>query len=135
LNLRYRFQIDHNSASLQRNEVGANLDLSWLNLDAQYLQLQDDPADPDVNRREEVVAEAELRATSWLSLHGQLRRNLEQDRWVSYSFGLSYIHPCLEVFAGMRRKFTDDRDADGDLSVAVRLEFKNLGSVGLEEGL
>jgi hypothetical protein len=35
----------------------------------------------------------------------------------------------------MQRKFTDDRDADADTSVAVRLAFKNLGSVGLEEGL
>jgi LPS-assembly protein len=135
LDLRYRFLLDQDSASLLRNEVGAGLDLAWLEIDAQYLYLQDDPTDPDVDRREEVIAEGELRATSWLSLHGQLRRNLEEDRWISYSLGLSYIHPCLEVFAGMRRKFTDDRDADGDLSVAVRLEFKNLGSVGLEEGL
>jgi hypothetical protein len=82
-----------------------------------------------------VIAEAELRATSWLSLHGQLRRNLDEDRWISYRVGLTYIHPCLEVFAGMRRKFTDDRDADGDTSVAISLAFKNLGAVGLEEGL
>jgi hypothetical protein len=60
---------------------------------------------------------------------------VEEDRWVSYRFGLTYIHPCLEVFAGMQRKFTDDRDADDSTSVAVRLAFKNLGAVGLEEGL
>jgi LPS-assembly protein len=135
LNLRYRFQIDHNSPSLLRNEVGANLSIPWLRLDAQYLLLKDDPDDPDVEAREEVTIEAELQATSWLALEGELRRNVEEDRWVSYRFGLTYIHPCLEVFAGMQRKFTDDRDADADTSVAVRLAFKNLGSVGLEEGL
>lgn len=148
LNLRYRFQIDHNSASLLRNEVGANVGISWLRLDAQYLFLkndpadprsQDDPDDPDddfaVGEREEVIVEAELRATSWLSLHGELRRNLDRDAWIYYRFGLTYIHPCLEVFAGMQRKFTDDRDADADTSIAVRLAFKNLGAVGLEEGL
>jgi LPS-assembly protein len=144
LNLRYRFSIDHNSGSLVRNEVGANVGISWLRLDAQYLFLKDDPADPDlqdepdepvVDEREEVIIEAELRATSWLSLHGELRRNLDQDAWIYYRAGLTYIHPCLEVFAGMQRKFTDDRDADADTSVAVRLAFKNLGAVGLEEGL
>jgi LPS-assembly protein len=135
LNLRYRFQIDHNSASLLRNEVGANLGIPWLRLDAQYLLLKDDPADFEVGEREEVIAEVELQATSWLSLHGQLRRNLDEDRWVSYRVGLTYIHPCLEVFAGMQRRFTDDRDADADTSVAVRLAFRNLGAVGLEEGL
>jgi LPS-assembly protein len=148
LNLRYRFLIDHNSASLQRNEVGATLGLPWLRLDAQYLLLKDDPVevpsdddpdDPDddfvIDEREEVIIEAELRATSWLALHGELRRNLDQDAWIYYRAGLSYIHPCLEVFAGMQRKFTDDRDADADTSVAVRVAFKNLGAVGLEEGL
>jgi lipopolysaccharide assembly outer membrane protein LptD (OstA) len=82
-----------------------------------------------------VIASAELKATPWLSLQGQLRRNLEQDRWVSYRFGLSYIHPCLEVFAGVQRRFTDDRDADADTSVAVRVEFKNRGAFGVEEGV
>jgi LPS-assembly protein len=144
LNLRYRFSIDHNSPSLVRNEVGANVGISWLRLDAQYLFLKNDPGDPDlqddpdepvVGEREEVIIEAELRATSWLSLQGELRRNLDQDRWVYYRAGLTYIHPCLEVFAGMQRKFTRDRDADPETSVAVRLAFKNLGAVGLEEGL
>jgi LPS-assembly protein len=141
LNLRYRFSLDQDSASLVRNEVGANVGISWLRLDAQYLFLKDDPADPDLgdedpsDEREEVIIEAELRATSWLSLHGELRRNLDQDAWIYYRAGLTYIHPCLEVFAGMQRKFTDDRDADADTSVAVRLAFKNLGAVGLEEGL
>jgi LPS-assembly protein len=135
LNLRYRFQIDHNSASLLRNEVGANLSLSWLRVGAQYLFLKNDPSDFEVKEREEVVASAELKATSWLALEGRLRRNIEQDRWVSYRAGLTYIHPCLEVFAGMQRRFTNDRDADGDISIAVRVAFKNLGAVGLEEGL
>ena len=135
LDLRYRFRIDQDSASLQRNEVGAHFSLPWLDVDAQYLFLKDDPSDPDVDQREEVIASAELKATSWLSLQGRLRRNLEQNCWVSYRFGLSYIHPCLEVFAGMQRRFTDDRDADGDTSVAVRVEFKNLGALGVEEGV
>jgi LPS-assembly protein len=135
LNFRYRFRLDQDSASLLRNEVGANLGISWLRLDAQYLFLEDDPADPEIGARQEVIAEGELRATSWLAFQGRLRRNLEEDRWVSYRVGLTYIHPCLEVFAGMQRRFTDDRDADGDLSVAVRLAFKNLGAVGIEEGL
>ena len=130
-----------------RNEVGANVGISWLRLDAQYLflkgdsgdlQFQDDPDDPDdflVDEREEVIVEAELRATSWLSLHGELRRDLDQDAWIYYRAGLTYIHPCLEVFAGMQRKFTDDRDADADTSVAISVAFKNLGAVGIEEGL
>jgi LPS-assembly protein len=135
LSLRYRFRLDQDSASLLRNEVGATLGISWLRLDAQYLFLEDDPADPEIGARQEVIAEGELRATSWLSFQGRLRRNLEEDRWISYRLGLTYIHPCLEVFAGMQRRFTDDRDADGDLSIAVRLAFKNLGAVGVEEGL
>jgi peptidyl-prolyl cis-trans isomerase SurA len=36
-----------------------------------------------------------------------------------------------EVFAGMQRRSTDDRDADGDTSLAIRLAFKNW-PVGLE---
>lgn len=135
LSLRYRFRLDQDSASLLRNEVGANVDISWLRLDAQYLFLEDDPADPEVDSRQEVIAEGELRATSWLAFQGRLRRNLEEDRWISYRVGLTYIHPCLEVFAGMQRRFTDDRDADGDLSFAVRLAFLNLGAIGIEEGL
>ena len=106
--------------------------------DPDDLQFEDDPDDPDdfvIDEREEVIVEAELRATSWLSLHGELRRNLDQDAWIYYRVGLTYIHPCLEVFAGMQRKFTDDRDADADTSVAISVAFKNLGAVGIEEGL
>jgi hypothetical protein len=39
------------------------------------------------------------------------------------------------VFAGVQRRFTDDRDADADTSVALRVEFKNLGAFGVEEGV
>ena len=92
-------------------------------------------ADTEIGARQEVIVEGEVQVTPWLAVEGRLRRNLEEDRWISYRAGLTYIHPCLEVFAGMQRRFTDDRDADGDLSIAVRLAFKNLGSVGLEEGL
>jgi hypothetical protein len=46
-----------------------------------------------------------------------------------------YHHPCVEVFAGMQRRFTRDRDADPDTSIALRIEFKNLGSVGSSQGL
>jgi LPS-assembly protein len=135
LNLRYRFRLDQDSLSMARNEVGATFGLPWLHIDAQYLFLKDDPGDLDIDQREEFTTSAELEATSWLGFQARARRNLEADRWVSYRFGMIYRHPCVELFAGMERRFTNDRDADADTSVAVRLEFKNLGAVGAGQGL
>jgi LPS-assembly protein len=135
LNFRYRFRLDQDSLSLLRNEVGANFGLPWLRIDAEYLYLKDDPGDLDIDQREEFTTSAELEATSWLSFEARARRNLEADRWVSYQFGMIYHHPCVEVFAGMQRRFTRDRDADPDTSIALRIEFKNLGSVGSSQGL
>lgn len=135
LDVRYRFLLDQDSASLLRNEVGANFGLSWLRFDAQYLFLQDDPGDIAVGRREEFIGRVDLQATPWLAFQARGRRNIEDDRWIRYQFGVVYIHPCLELFAGVQRRFTDDRDADADTSIALRVEFKNLGAVGASQGL
>ena len=49
----------------------------------------------------------------WLSLRGAAAAQPRGGPRIFYRSRAGLPHPCLEVFAGMQRRFTDDRDADG----------------------
>ena len=127
--VRYRFRLDRDSLALLRNEISAGLGPTWMRLGVNYVSLEDDPALDVSRRREEIVGALSLDLTPSITFRTQLRRDLEEDRWISQKFGLVYRNPCLQLVAGVERKFTSNRDAVDTTTFTIRVVLKNLGDL------
>jgi hypothetical protein len=68
-----------------------------------------------------------------LSLRATTRYDLAEDRTVSQQFGLVYTHPCLQLAAGVERRNTSDRDAEDSTTFSLRVTFKYLGAIGVDQ--
>jgi hypothetical protein len=97
-----------------------------------YLSLEDDPALDRARKREEVTAGVVLGLLPSLSVRLQTRRNLQQDRNVWHKFGLVYRHPCLELVAGIERRFTQRADAEDATTFSFRVSFTHLGELAAD---
>jgi LPS-assembly protein len=130
--VRYRFGLDQNDLTPTRNEVGAALGPRRVRFGVTYLSLEDDPALDETRSREELTAGVVLGVLPSLSVRAQFRRNLEQDRDVWQKFGLVYRHPCLELVAGIERRFTRQADAEDATTFSFRVSFTHLGELAAD---
>ena len=112
LDLRYRFRLDKSDLTYVRNEVEMVTGPPRVRFDLGYLMLEDDPALQSLREREEIRGGISLRLLDSLSLRLSTRYDLAEDRSISDQFGLFYIHPCLQLLAGVERLNTSDRDAE-----------------------
>ena len=96
------------------------------------LSLEDDPALERERKREEITAGVALGLSPSLSVRAQTRRNLQQDRNVWHKFGLVYRHPCLELVAGVERRFTQRADAEDATTFSFRVSFTHLGELAAD---
>lgn len=133
--VRYRFRLDRDSLSLLRNEIGAVVGPRRVRFDVTYLSLDDDPEAGQERSREEITAGVTVGLLRSLSLRAQTRRNLRADRTVWHKFGLIYRHPCLQLVAGLERRFTQNRDAEDTTTFSFRVIFQNLGELAADSKL
>jgi LPS-assembly protein len=127
--VRYRFALDQKDLTPTRNELGAVLGPRRARFAVTYLSLEDDPALERERKREEVTAGVVLGLSQSLSVRAQTRRNLQDDRNVWHKFGLVYRHPCLELVAGIERRFTRRADAEDATTFSFRVSFTHLGEL------
>ena len=106
-----------------------------MRFDLGYLMLEDDPALQSLREREEIRGGISLRLLDSLSLRLSTRYDLAEDRSISDQFGLFYIHPCLQLLAGVERLNTSDRDAEPTTTISFRVILKNLGEIGTDADL
>ena len=132
----YRFRLDNDTFTPERNEVQASLGPQRLRFNVNFLSLEDDPdvLEETFDDRKEITAGVLVGLTETIAVRGQTRRDLEEDSTIASTFGLVYRHPCLLVVAGVERRFTEDRDARAETSVSVRLSFQNLGEFSADPG-
>jgi LPS-assembly protein len=127
--VRYRFALDQKDLTPTRNELGAVVGPRRARFAVTYLSLEDDPALERERKREEVTAGVVLGLSQSLSVRAQTRRNLQDDRNVWHKFGLVYRHPCLELVAGIERRFTRRADAEDATTFSFRVSFTHLGEL------
>jgi LPS-assembly protein len=133
--VRYRFRLDQDDLTPTRNELGAVVGPSRVRVGVTYLSLEDDPTVERGRKREEITAGVVLRVLPSLALRAQFRRNLQQERDIWHKYGFVYRHPCLELVGGVERRFTENADAEEDITFSVRVSFTNLGSLSAESGM
>jgi LPS-assembly protein len=97
--------------------------------------LEDDPALQSLREREEIRGGISLQVLDSLSLRLATRYDLSEDRSISDQLGLLYVHPCLQLLAGIERLNTSDRDAEGTTTISFRVILRNLGEIGTDADL
>lgn len=130
LSLAYKFRVDQESFSFNRNAVTVGLDLSPVKLNVDYLSV-DDNFDITTNNvdgnRELVLANAAIDITEKWELSGGGHRNLESGEWVSTKANVIYKGDCVDVRLAWFKEFTRDRDIRPNTTLSLQISLKNLG--------
>jgi LPS-assembly protein len=125
--LSYRFAVDKEDATLNRNDVGVGLNVPWLGLNASYRTLKNNRYLPD--SREAIVSASLPFSDSW-SIYGAGRRDLELNQMVSANGGIIYKNECFNIVLDSARSYARDRDIAPITEFTFRVAFKNLGEFG-----
>lgn len=123
LSAAYRFRLDRNDLTPQRNEVNMTFNMEPLYLRADYLHLNDDPFLAD---REEVVANSSLALTNYWSIFAGTRRDLKQNQQTEANAGFRYQDECFKLYGNFSRSLIRDRDVEPSTSFVLRVELENL---------
>ncbi len=132
LDLTYRFRTDKSSFSLQRSEIKANIGPPALNFDVTYTFLDDEiqSGGEIVEEREEIRVQVNSKIGRYWSVFGSHRRDIEEDRELSWKAGITYEDECFAIRGGYERTFFNDRDVTKEDAFFVNVSFKHLGQVG-----
>lgn len=132
LDLAYRFRLDKNSISLNRNAFTAALNYAPVTVSLDYLSVDDSfdstISNLDAENRELVIAGASLDLTDDWTLTANGHRNLESGEWVSTKTSLFYTVDCIDFGLTWFKEFTRDRDIRPNTTVSFEISLKNLGN-------
>jgi len=123
----HRFRLDGNERDFQRHELYARGQYGPVSGSLGYLFLEADPLAGFDEDREEIYANAAIKVAEEWTLYGSSRADLEDSRFVSSRGGIRYENECCAVDLSIKRRFNDDRDANDDTSVGLRVRLKSLG--------
>ncbi len=124
----YRFRLDKDNFSFNRNEVGLNLNLEPISVASTYTFINGLNTTPD---RQEVAAATRIKVTDNVALLTSARRNLDNDAsagWVNIGGGVEYNNDCLRSTFEVNREFTRDRDIEPSTEFIFKVSLINLGS-------
>jgi len=128
LSLAYRFRLDGGDFRFRRNEVEAALGPPRLRFAVGYVAVDDKVTDvEEQQRREEVNTSATVAiADHWIT-EGFARYDLTGVGWIAAGGGISYQDECILLGIRVKRRFTEDRDAQPETSVLFVVKLLNLG--------
>ncbi|MGF1475093.1 MAG: LPS-assembly protein LptD [Geminicoccaceae bacterium] len=129
-NLSYRFRIDNETADLTRSETILAFGPPRLRFGIGHVRLGDEVSDEGFDDREELRASVNAGITPNLNVVLSTRQALDAGETVRNAAGLVYRNSCVNVFAGVERDFTADRDASDTTTISLRLTLRNLGEFG-----
>ena len=131
LTLTYRFRLDPEDATLNRNEVGFNFSQPRFYFGGNYVTL-DETANSDLTGdREQLQMYGGVTLTDHWSVAGNLTHDLSQDRsrLLRGRFGFTYRDECTLFGIDFERSNISDEDIEPDDRVMFRLILTHLGGV------
>jgi len=123
LSLAYRFRVDKDNYTLNRNEVNAALGWPRFGL---YTNFLDERADPLLGNKQDLSGGAAVRIGDNWTLGVGADRDLLRNAFVGANAALTYQNECITVQSTAGHDFTSDRDFRQGTSVKVQLFLKNL---------
>ena len=127
IDLSYRFALNNDDLSPNRNEVVLGFVRPWLSFSGAFRQLNNNQFLPDSR---EAIVNTSLPLTDEWSLFGAARRDVELDQTIAAASGLLYRNECFNMVLQVRRNYTRDRDIEPSTNFTFRIGFKNLGEFG-----
>jgi LPS-assembly protein len=125
--LSYRFALDAQDATLNRNEIGLGFSSPSLALSGAYRSIKNNSYLKD---SQEGSINATLPFSDAWSIYGSASRDLELDQMVSANGGIIYKNECFTIMLDGLRTYARDRDITPTTAFTFRVGFKNLGEFG-----
>ncbi|MBL0319598.1 MAG: LPS-assembly protein LptD [Alphaproteobacteria bacterium] len=125
MDISYRFRLNHDDLSFERNEIGLGLNLDPVKLDMQYLYLQRDFITGTT--RDEVSDMLEVALNKYWNFIAESRLDLTgESGLISTSAGFMYKGPCSNMIIRLDKEYTRDRDVEPSTSIIFKISLKNL---------
>jgi LPS-assembly protein len=128
LNLLYRTQFSPDNLSPQRNEVSAKVGGAALNVNADYIFI-DQSQGSEFAGREEINGRIASQIKRNWSAYTQARHDLSSSDLRNIGFGLVYEDECVKFTSEYTRSFFQDRDLKPSDALTFTLVLKTLGEV------
>lgn len=127
----YRYRIDKDDFSLNRNAVTASVDVDPIFLQVDYLSLNDSfdstIANSANSKREFVIVNSNVDVSENWSVRGNLHHDLKSDEFITTGLGALYNGDCIDLSLNWSREFTQDRDIEPNNTFSFQIGLKNLG--------
>lgn len=127
----YRFALDNKTLRTNRNEVQVDYTRPWLNLSTSYRSIDNNQF---LTSSKEAQVIAALPITDRWSIHGDGRRDMTNDQFVSLGSGITYKNDCFASTLDIQRSYARDRDIAPTTMYMLRFALKNLGEFGYGTG-
>jgi LPS-assembly protein len=129
LSLLYRFRVDRENFTAQRNEIGATVGPKAFNIATNYMFVERNPTS-GMPGRNQVSLVANSAMTQYWSAGATTVYNVGDDSGpLSLGFRLLYNDECFAFQASYTNKYTSDSDYKGGQTVLFRFVLKTLGEV------
>jgi len=129
LSFQHRVRLDRSSFSTSRQEVTVYADYDVLKLQLSYLQLDKSLTVAGLSDREEVRADMRVPIYGYWSVRGVVHEDLSSGGGgLRREAALIYEDECFYFEAGVRRKFTRDRDIKPSTAITVRVRLTGITS-------
>ena len=126
----YRFRIDKDDLTTERNELDLSLGPPALRLQLGYLDFSPEADEDEFVGREELNLRLSSRLSEYWSAFAAHRRDLAAGASLSTQIGLTYADECFLIETVASRDFFSDREIEPEDSIFVRVVFKHLGQLG-----
>ena len=131
LTLTYRFRLDPEDATLNRNEVGFNFSQPRFYFGGNYVTLAENASSELTGDREQLDLYGGVAVTDHWRVAGNLTHDLSQgrSRLLRGRFGFTYTDECTIFGIDFERSNISDEDIEPDDRVMFRLILTHLGGV------
>ena len=121
-----RFRIENETGSIQRAESMAYFRFRRFSTSATYVRLNEENANNNLVRREELNARARLNITDHWRIGAGWRVDLEGNQTTQQDFSVGYEDECSSLLVTYRRDRTRQDSLTPDNAVVIRFTLKSL---------
>lgn len=127
----YRYRIDKDDLSLNRNAITASVDVDPVFFQMDYLSLNDSfdstISSQTNSKREFIRVNSNVDINKSWSVNGNLHHDLKSDEFITTGLGALYKGDCIDLSLNWSREFTEDRDIEPNNTFSFQIGLKNLG--------
>ena len=130
LDFLYRFRIDPDGPTANRNEFAVSAGPSRFRASLNYIFISEEAGTGEFGDREEITGTLNAEIDKFWQARAYIRKDLtDNGGLISESLGLRYADECFIFDATFTRSFTQDRDLKPIDTLLFMLTFKHLGAV------